>query len=222
MNLKNKFKLSSIALASAMAMGAMTMPTVASAEVSSSATLSSMYLWRGQDVSGGVPALSGDISYSHSSGVYAFGWMSSESAYNTEVDLGFGYAGKVGPLEYDVSYYKFWYPEKDTTTKGESFGDAGAEVVVALTFSPVTVKAYLDAKDENDGSYYTVSGSVGPVDLLYGISDSKTANSDYTHVDVTYNATDALAFTVSKGSGDGLGLGQEDPLFMMSYSLPIK
>jgi len=219
MSLKNKFKLTSIALASAVAMGAMTMPTTASAELESSATLSSMYLWRGQDVSGGVPALSGDITYSHSSGAYAFGWMSSESASNVEVDLGLGYAGKVGPLEYDVSYYKYWYPEAGNP--GEKLADAGAEVVVALTFKPVTVKAYLDAKDTNDYSYYTVSGSVGPVDLLYGISDSKTVNADYTHVDVTYNATDSLAFTVSKSSGDAVGF-DSDPLFMMSYSLPVK
>lgn len=222
MSLTNKFKLSSIALASAMAMGAMTVPTVASADVASSASISSMYLWRGQDVSGGVPALAGDITYSHESGFNAFGWMSSESANNTEVDLGLGYAGKAGPVDYSLTYYKFWYPEKDTATgKGQSFSDAGAEVVVGLTFKPVTFTAYIDAKDTNDYSYYTLSGSIGSFDLLYGLSDSKAANSDYSHVDLTYNASDKLSFTVSKGSGDGLGVGKEDPLFKMTYSLPI-
>lgn len=220
MNLKNNFKLTSIALASAVAMGAIAMPTTASAEVSSSATISSMYLWRGQDVSGGVPALSGDIKYSHESGAYAFAWMSSESAYNTEVDVGLGYAGKAGPVDYDVSYYKFWYPEKNTTTVGEKFADAGAEVVLSLTYKPVTFKAYLDAKDKNDGTYYTVSGSIGKVGLLYGARDNKTG-ADYSHVDISYQATDKLSFTVSNASGDGLATGAKDPLFMMSYSLPI-
>ena len=220
MSLKNKFKLSSIALASAMAMGAMTMPTVASAEVSSSATVSSMYLWRGQDVSG-APTLSGDIAYSHESGAYAFAWMSSESAYNTEVDVGLGYAGEAGPVAYDISYYKFWYPQKNATTEGEKFADAGAEVVVGLTFEPVTFKAYLDAKDEDDGSYYTLSTSIGKVGLLYGLSDSKTAGSDYSHFDISYAASDKLSFTLSNASGDGLAKEAKDPLFMMSYSLPI-
>ena len=222
MSLKNKFKLTSVALASAVAMGAMAMPTVASAEVSTSATISSMYLWRGQDVSAGVPALSGDIAYSHSSGAYAFAWMSSESANNTEVDVGLGYAGEAGPVGYDISYYKFWYPEKDTATgKGQKFADAGAEVVVGLTYKPVTFKAYLDAKDKDDGSYYTLSTGFGSFGFLYGLSDSKTAGSDYSHFDISYSASDKLSFTVSNASGDGLTDGQKDPLFMMSYSLPI-
>ena len=220
MSLTNKFKLSSIALASAMAMGAMTVPTVASADVASSASISSMYLWRGQDQSGGVPALAGDITYSHESGFNAFGWMSSESASNVEVDLGLGYSGKAGPVGYSLTYYKFWYPEKDADTAGEKLGDAGAEYVVGLTFEPVTFTAYLDAKDENTYSYYTLSGSVGKFDLLYGLSDSKTGE-DYTHVDVTYNATDKLSFTVSKASGNGLKETAKDPLFKMTYSLPI-
>lgn len=220
MSFTNKFKLSSIAFASAIALGATAMPTVASADVSSSATISSMYLWRGQDVSGGVPALSGDIRYSHESGAYAFGWMSSESASNTEVDLGLGYAGKAGPIEYDVSYYKYWYPEKNATTVGEKFADAGAEIVVGLTYKPVTFTAYLDAKDADDGTYYTVSGSIGKVGLLYGARDNKTGG-DYNHVDVSYQASDKLSFTLSTASGDGLAVGAKDPLFMMSYSLPI-
>lgn len=220
MSFTNKFKLSSVALASVMAMGAMTVPTLASAEVASSASISSMYLWRGQDASKGVPALAGDITYSHESGFNAFAWMSSESASNVEVDLGLGYAGKAGPVDYSLTYYKFWYPEKDATTVGEKFADAGAEYVVGLTYKPVTFTAYIDAKDTYDYSYYTLSGSVGKVDLLYGISDSK-AGKDYTHVDVTYNASDKLSFTVSSASGDGLATGAKDPLFKMTYKLPI-
>ena len=219
MSLRNKFKLTSIALASAVAMGAVAMPTTVSAEVASSATISSMYLWRGQDVSGGVPALSGDITYSHDSGFNAFAWMSSESASNVEVDLGLGYAGKAGPVDYSLTYYKFWYPEKPAI--GEKIADAGAEVVVDLTYKPVTFTAYIDAKDSNDYNYYTFSGSVGSVDLLYGISDSKTSGADYTHFDATYNASDKLSFTVSLPSGDGLTTANKDPLFKMSYALPI-
>jgi uncharacterized protein (TIGR02001 family) len=214
-----KSKMTSIAVASALTIGAFAMPTAASADVSSSATISSMYLWRGQDISAGVPALSGDIKYSHSSGAYAFGWMSSESASNVEVDAGLGYAGTAGPVAYDISYYKFWYPEKPAI--GEKFADAGAEYVIGLTFDPITFKAFIDAKDKNDYNYYTLSGAFGKFGLLYGVSDSKTAGADYTHVDLSYAATDKLSFTVSQASGDGLTTANKDPLFMMSYSLPI-
>lgn len=235
MSLKNKFKLTSIVLASAVAM---TVPTIASAEVGYSATLSSMYLWRGQNVSDGATALSGDIKYSHDSGFYAFGWMSSEGVSGTvksdntttpavgnsdggEVDLGLGYSGKAGPVAYDISYYKFWYPEEDKNN-GTNFDDAGAEYVIGLTFEPVTFKAYIDAKDSNDYNYYTLSGSIGKVGLLYGLSDSKTADSDYSHFDISFEASDKLSFTMSTpvdvDSGSGV---DKDSLFMMSYSLPI-
>lgn len=229
MNLKNK--MTSIALASAMTMGAFVLPTTASADVAYSATLSSMYLWRGQNVSDGAPALSGDIAYSHESGFYGFGWMSSEGINGTgagagdtdggEVDVGLGYAGTAGPVSYDVSYYRFWYPEEDANNN-TSFGDSGAEYVIGLTFKPVTFKAYIDAKDSNDYNYYTLSGSVGKFGLLYGVSDSKTANADYSHFDISFQATDKLSFTVSTPLSPDAGSGvDKDSLFMMSYSLPI-
>lgn len=238
MSLKNKFKLTSVALASAVAMGAMAMPTVASAEVGYSANISSMYLWRGQNISDGAPALSGDITYSHDSGFYAFGWMSSEgvsgtvSSSNTttpatgdtdggEVDVGIGYGGEVGPVGYDISYYKFWYPEEDKNN-GTSFADAGAEYVIGLTYKPVTFKAYLDAKGSNDYSYYTLSASIASVDFLYGLSDSKTVDNDYSHFDVTFNATDSLSFTVSTPTSVDSGVSlDKDSIFKMSYNLPI-
>lgn len=218
MSLTNKFKLTSIALASAIAMGAIAMPTTASAEVASSATLSSMYLWRGQDVSTGKPALSGDITYSHKSGAYAFGWLSSEGANSYEVDLGLGYAGKIGSFGYDISYYKYWYP----TTASQTFSDAGAEVVVGLTFEPVTVKAFLDATAPNDYTYITVSGSVAKFDLTVGVQAAKDTTASYNHFDITYNASDKVSFTLSNpfsiGSGNPV---TKDPIMMMSYSLPI-
>lgn len=218
MSFKNKFKMTSIALASAVAMGSMALPTVASADVSSSASIASMYLWRGQNISGGKPALSGDITYTHSSGAYAFGWLSSEGSNSYETDLGLGYAGKAGSMGYDVSYYAFWYP----TSSHEKLTDAGAEVVVALTFDPVTFKAYIDAKKEYTYNYFTLSGSVGKFDMLVGMDSEKTSSDGYTHFDLSYNATDRLAFTysqvISKGSTSTVS---KDPLMMMSYSIPV-
>ncbi|MDH5394989.1 MAG: TorF family putative porin [Gammaproteobacteria bacterium] len=223
MNVKNKFKLSSLALASAMAMGAMSMPTVASAEVSSSATLSSMYLWRGQDVSTGKPTLSGDITYKHDSGAYAFGWLSSEGSNSYEADFGVGYAGKMGSVGYDVSYYKYWYPTTNTGGKtGQSFSEAGAEYVIGLTFEPVTFKAFLDATNPIDYTYFTLSGSVGKFGLTYGFHNPKASGKEYSHLDITYSATDKLSFTLSNPMSVGSGKPiDKDPLMMMSYSLPI-
>ena len=88
-------KLTPVALATAMALGSLAAPLAAQADVSSSATISSMYLWRGQDISSSAPVLSGDITYNHSSGAYASLWISSLGlgagpGYSTESDYTIG------------------------------------------------------------------------------------------------------------------------------------
>lgn len=205
--------------------GATAVPATASAEVAASASIASMYLWRGQDISDGAPALSGDVTYTHSSGAYAFGWMSSEgvkdstdaSTESYEVDFGAGYAGSVGDFGYDVYYYKFWYPEG-----GESFSDAGAEVVIGLSYDPVTFTAYLDAKGDKTYKYYTLSGGYGDFSATIGATANDADNTDYKHFDISYQATPELSFTYSKPFSVDSGAGIDtDPLFVLTYSLPI-
>jgi len=194
-------------------------PTTASAEVGYSANISSMYLWRGQNVSDGAPALSGSVDYSHESGAYAFGWMSSEGISGTggsattpadsdgmEVDFGVGYAGEAGPVSYDISYYTFNYPEESVH---------GEETVIGLGYEMVSLTFYL-----GDGyEYTTVGAEFGPASVTYGMSTSD-ADEDYTHIDLSYAATDSLSFTLSLPSDDTAGVSEE-PLLMMSLDLPI-
>lgn len=218
-----KTNFTAMALATSLALGGLAVVPAAQAEVASTATLSSMYLWRGQDISGSAPVLSGDIKYSHSSGLYAYGWLSSLGYYDTtagnayEADFGIGYAGKAGPVAYDVQYYKFYYPET-----GQSFADAGAEIVVALTYDPVTFTAFLDQKGDKTYNYYTLSGSYGAFGLKLGMNTDDDASLEYKHVDLTYNATSRLSFTLSKVVETGTGSTLTGkPIMMAAYSLPI-
>ena len=223
-----KMNVTAIALASSLAMGGLAVAPGAQAEVASTAAISSMYLWRGIDLSGSAPVLSGDIKYTHSSGLYAYGWLSSLGLYDTsagnayEADFGAGYAGTAGPIAYDVQYYKIYYPET-----GQTFGRAAAEFIVALTYDPVTLTVYKKAKgtdqcDNCDYTYYTLSGSYGAFGLKYGMNTADDSASEYNHVDLTYNATSRLSFTYSKivSTGTGSTLSTK-PLMMASYSLPI-
>jgi len=219
MNVKNKFKLTSVALASAVAMGTMALPTTASAEVGYNAAVSSMYLWRGQDVSDG-PAISGGIDYSHDSGFYASAWASSGvngSVTNApvditpgyELDLWLGYAGEVGGFGYDISVWDIDYPQVVN-------GTSGTEVALGLSYEGFSL-GYVDG--EEDYKYYTLGYSYDKFGLTYGASDAG-AGSEYSHVDFSYAATDELSFTVSKASDDGAGVAEE-MLISVSYSLPI-
>ena len=220
MKLTNKFKLSSIALASAMAMGVMAVPTTVSAELAYNAAVSSMYLWRGLDSSNG-PTINGGIDYSHDAGIYAGAWASSGvnggtitaesgSGNGYELDLFVGYSGKVAGVGYDISYWDIDYPQTST----ESIN----ELSLGLSYADFSASYTYNTDSASDYKYITVGYSMDKFGITYGMSDDGT--SDYSHVDLSYAATDALSFTVSKLSDDGAGK-PEEMLISASYSLPI-
>jgi len=68
----SSFRLATLGLAVAGSMMA-TQQAVAEVDVAASAAVSSMYLWRGQDLGNGSPAVSGDIVAS-TAGAYAGIW----------------------------------------------------------------------------------------------------------------------------------------------------
>jgi len=214
MSLKKKFKLTSIALASAVAMGAMAMPTTASAEVGYNATVGSMYLWRGQDVSQG-PTISGGIDYSHDSGLYASAWASSGFTGDPavgggyELDLFVGFAGELAGVGYDISVWDIDYPQ---VVNGTSI----TETALSLSYENFSL-GYVDGED--DYSYITAGLTLDKFGFTYGMSDAG-AGSEYSHFDLSYAATDALSLTVSKASDDGAGV-PEEMLIAVSYSLKI-
>lgn len=219
-------KLTPVALASSIALAGAMAPVIASAEVSSSATLASMYLWRGQDISASAPVVSGDITYSHESGAYASLWISSiggigtdggDLVYSTEADYTIGFAGEAGDLGYDVGYYIYTYPET-----GEDLSDAGAEVYLGLSYGDFGFKGFFDAKDDKTYNYYTFSYGIGSFSAMIGMNDDDDDTADYTHLDLTYAATDSLSFTVSDVvSKDSSVETPDNILYMIAYSLPI-
>lgn len=209
--MKLSTNLKALTAAVVMALPAMA-PTTANAELGYNASVSSMYLWRGQNVSGGAPAISGGIDYSHESGVYASTWTSSgEPTLGYEHDIWVGYAGEAGGVGYDISFWYIDYPE--------AAGDVINETALGLSYKDFSF-GYVDG----DGYNYTTLGyGVGPVSFTYGMSSNDT-DGDYSHIDVSYAATDALSFTISSLSLDSGYTGtvtNEEPLIVMTYSLPI-
>ena len=223
MSFKNKFKMTSIALASAMAMGAMTMPTVASADVSYNAAVGSMYLWRGLDASKG-PTISGGINYSHDSGAYAGAWASSglngtgastSAADGYELDLFVGYSGKVSGFGYDISYWDIDYPQV-TGANGKSIN----ELSLGLTYADFSVSYTKNTKSGSKYQYITAGYTFGKFGIKYGMSDN--GSDDYSHIDLSFAASDKVSFTASKLSDASGGTANpEEMLIAVTYSLPI-
>lgn len=222
-------KLSPVVLATTLALGGLAVPGAANAAMSATATISNFYLWRGLDISAGAPQFAGSLDYKHESGAYAGIWASSEEA-GTETDLYAGFAGALGGLSYDVSYWEYLYPSDNSLTPpGDKFSDSDlSEFVLGLDFAGVGLTVYF-ANDRGptnpDYEYVTLDYTMGKFNVLYGtwMVDTVTGE-DSSHLTLSYAVTDNFKFTVTKGIQDDVNtLGyDEDLLFHVAYSLPIE
>ncbi len=203
----------------------MMVSTNAAAELSASAGIATSYLWRGFELGSGTPALSADLVYSNS-GFYAGVWVSSgDTTGGTEYDLFAGYGGSIGEsITYDLSYITYIYPTgafADTEGPGDF-----AEAILNVGLGPISL-TYKDnvAGDTggyalpSDYSYYSVDTSAGDFSFALGFHDG--AVGDSTHFDVTYAASENLAFTFSTIVSSDDGFVEPEPTVVASYSIPL-
>lgn len=191
-------------------------------EVAASAAVSSMYLWRGQDLGNGSPAVSGDLTVS-TAGAYAGVWASSgDTSFGSEYDLYVGYGADLEGVTVDVSLWNYNYSGESSA---DTFG-ALTDLVVAIGMGPVTFTYYDNVAGASGAEYYTLEAGYEKFSAKLGYSDAEADDSDYTHLDLSYAYNDNLSFTVSKivdndGPKENDGGMNEDTLVMVSYSLPI-
>ncbi len=220
-------KLTPIALAVALATGGVAVPGIASAEMSANLGLASMYLWRGQNLTPDGPAISGGIEFSGDTGLYGGLWTTNETGGH-ETDLYVGFGGEAGDFSYDISYWQYLYPEDDDGGDPAIETDLGdstlSDIVLGLGYAGVGLTFYVASETQGgeDSMYTTLDYSMGDYSFLFGTYDfDDPAGDDYSHIQVSYAVTDNLSMTVSKASSDN-GSTEEDPLFMVSYSMPIE
>lgn len=212
-------------LAAAVA-GAAVVSTPAAAEVSATAAVANMYLWRGQNLGGGTPVVSGSLDYSHDSGLFAGVWGSSGDTLNgNETDLYVGYGFSGDSFGVKVTFYDYTYARSTTT------GDL-QEVVLGVTAGGFFADAIIGVSDFEDANYFDVgytkdkfTGKLGTMMIDDSICGAAPAfGCDYTHLDLSYAYNGNLSFTVSSvvDADEGSAVyNQEDPLFVVSYSLPL-
>ncbi|WP_430460831.1 TorF family putative porin [Thalassolituus sp. LLYu03] len=231
-----------IVLAGAMTAGLAAVHTAqAEVEVSASATVSSMYLWRGMDLGNGSPAVSGDLSVS-ASGAYAGVWTSSgDSSLGNEYDLYVGYGAEMGDFSVDVSVWTYVYPSANAfpyanmadddvdagvDTRGNTFDYSDAIISLGYAGASFTYYMPVGAESNDDYSYFTLGYGMDAYSVTLGHADDG-ADNDYTHLDVGYAYNDNLSFTFSKVIDQSADLDKgeegvdEDLKVVVSYSLPI-
>jgi uncharacterized protein (TIGR02001 family) len=201
----------------------------AQAETTASIAVSNMYLWRGLDLSnpaGGSPsgaAVSGDLYYTHESGVYTGIWMSSEGLSNShETDLNLGYSHSFGDFGLDVGADEYLYTENGDPKKIDWDKTDAAEYYIGGSYGPVSLKV-LQNTAKPDNRYFTLDGSYGMFGAHIGKTSNKDSQSEYTDYNVSVTPMENLTVLVSMASGKLIdnGGGEKDPLFVVSYKWPF-
>lgn len=220
-------------LATAIAASSVMVAVPASAELGASVSLATAYLWRGQDLGNGSPAISGDIVYS-AGGAYGGIWGSSgDDSLGNEYDLFVGYGTEIGDFSVDLSVWNYIYPDAgngdDFGAESDTFGDL-SEAILSVGFGPVSVTYYDNIAGASGTEYITLGAEFGAFSVTYGMWSGVEAevepgvfeDANYAHLDIGYAFNDTVSFTLSQVIDKDDAQGADDDLnFVVSYSLPI-
>ncbi|WP_068547227.1 TorF family putative porin [Thalassotalea crassostreae] len=130
--------------------------------LSANAAVTSNYLWRGLEQTGGQAAVSGGIDFESESGFYVGTWASDASwapGMTYELDFYGGFSGSISDnIDFDLGFIYFAYPD-------ETSGDADfAEVYGSVSFSSLTlgvaVLAEGEGADAGDSIYASADYSI--------------------------------------------------------------
>ena len=206
--MKNVFALKKTVLAASIVAASLA-PAIAAAEVSGTLGASSQYLWRGQQLTDGA-AVYGSVDYSHTSGLYAGAWASSETD-DTEYDLYAGFGGEFEGLSYDISYIDYNYTAGGTLAADPASVADFQEVHVGVGFAGLSADAFIGVGNSGKGGdedykndYFALSYGYDKYGITAGYYDFDgdpevdATLADYTHVDLSYAVTDQFTFTASK------------------------
>lgn len=210
-------------------------------EISPILDISTMYLYRGEDLGGGDAQVSGGVRGSVG-GLYAGIWGT--SAAEGEYDLYSGIAYDLGrDFSVDFSVWTYSYPhDPELDSLGKS-----TEMFVTFAWKMLSITAVDNIAGDSGyfylataASYRQFSATLGlgnPDTTRHVLSNDPTADNyagnaevDYVHLDVTYAYNNNLRFTLSQIlSQDDLAIGttkyeklhEDATLFAVAYSVPL-
>lgn len=222
--------LAAAAVTASAAVSSVNAAEIGGVDVSASAGVANMYLYRGFDVGNGDAAVFGDITAS-AGGFYGGVWASSGDAFaGQEYDLFVGYGAEFGDFYFDLAAVSYIYPNSpDPGMDDTDFGD-WIEAILTVGYGPVSFAYYETVEAEEntyafseDYNYITLGFEMGSFGATLGRHDY--AEGDDTHLDLSYAYNDRLSFTVSKmidASDETEAADLDDALFVVSYTLPLE
>lgn len=227
MKTKSAFKKSLIA--AAVAGASFSMPMTAAAEISATLDIASQYIFRGIVEEQGSAAVSGSIDYEHDSGLYAGFWTGSLPS-GIETNYYAGFASDVGDFSYDVGLLHYRFPPAS-----QDGADAFlSEVYLEVGYMGFGAGAFIGVDkagtsrsngDDNKDNYFTLSYGYEQFGILVGYADMDADDSNYSHLDLTYEVLPGLTFMASQilDADDNALSRADEPLnkgtqFVVSYS----
>ncbi|MDX1497794.1 MAG: TorF family putative porin [Salinisphaeraceae bacterium] len=180
----------------------------AMADVSGSLNVTSEYMFRGIESSGGA-AVQGSIDWSAPSGIYAGVWASNTSPVfdGNEFDIYAGWAGEVGNgvgVDLGLVYYAF--PEQDENFPGADDVDY-LEGYIGLSLGGLSGSVYY-ASDyfgtDEEGTYFTLAYSHGITETVEMTFQVGFNDGEGVEAFIGEEYTD-WSITTSKDLGDGWG-----------------
>ncbi|WP_339805285.1 TorF family putative porin [uncultured Marinobacter sp.] len=160
------------AIMSAGAIGAVAVPSVASAEVSAELSVVSNYLFRGVTQTNGATAVQGGLEYGNPSGFYAGVWASNVDfgdGTSVEFDPYLGFSGEAGGIGYDIGYAYYGYPDSPSAI---DFGEIYGELSFGLFAAGLAYTVNSEADDGDlfvDGDMYYYGSLSLPLQGDYGL-----------------------------------------------------
>lgn len=182
----------------------------AMADVSGSLNITSEYMFRGIESSGGA-AVQGSLDWSAPSGVYAGVWASNTSPVfdGNEFDIYAGWAGEFGNgMGYDLGLVYYAFPEQEENFPGDDDVDY-LEFYAGLSLGGLSGNIYY-ADDyfgsDEEGIYYTLSYSHSVSETVALSFQAGFSQGDGVEAFIGEEYTD-WSITLSKDLGDGWGAG---------------
>lgn len=177
----------------------------AMADVSGSLNLTSEYMFRGIESSGGA-AVQGSLDWSSPVGVYAGVWASNTSPIfdGNELDVYVGWAGDLGNgLGVDVGLVYYAFPEQDEVNADVDY----AEIYGGLSLGGLSGSIYYTDDyfgTDDDGVYYTLAYSHGLSDTVDLTGQIGFSDGDGVEAFIGDEYLD-WSITLSKDLGNGWG-----------------
>lgn len=182
--------------------------------LSASVGISNMYLFRGSNLSDGSAHISGSLDLDSGMGLYTGVWAASgDDGLGQEYDLYAGYATDItDDISFDIGVVNFIYPKQAKTTESIVDDGTGNAVVQQQRVSQDGFADFSEAYASISGygaslyyvdniagapgyTYTSLSYGYGPVSATVG--QNSTDDTDNTHLDLTFQFNDELAFTAS-------------------------